>query len=114
MNADGTGNRKLTDLRDVTTFPAWSPDGKTLAFQSSVYGGHNDVYTVPLAGGTPKRIFAVGGRGDSAPAWTPDRQRDHVLAGRCFLVTITDGKEQDLTSGKNNDSAPAWRPVQPK
>jgi hypothetical protein len=29
-------------------------------------------------------------------------------------VTITDGKETKLTSGKNNDSAPAWRPVQPQ
>ena len=112
MNADGTGNRKLTDLRDVSTFPAWSPDGKTLAFQSSVYGGHNDVYTVPLAGGTPKRISRSEVEAIQ-PAWTADGS-GITFSRDGALVTITDGQEQTLTSGNDNDSAPAWRRVLPQ
>jgi TolB protein len=110
MNADGSGIRKVTDLRDVSTAPAWSPDGRTLAFQSTVYSGKNEIYTVPVAGGTPKRI-TTSAIDAIQPAWTPDG-RGITFSRDGALVTIEDGKEAQLTSGKNNDSAPAWRPLQ--
>ena len=50
MNADGTNARKVTDLREKSGYPAWSPDGKTLAFHSDAFGGHLEIYTVPVAG----------------------------------------------------------------
>ena len=114
MNDDGTNVRRITDLRDVSTFPAWSPDGKTLAFQSSVNAGTNDIYTVPVAGGTPKRV-TTSTIDAIQPDWTPDGagitfSRDGALV----TVALADGGETKLTSGKNNDSAPAWRPVQPQ
>src|ERR1043166_5425762 len=37
---------------DVT---AWSPDGRTLAFQSN-RNGNNDVFVVDLMGGEPRRL----------------------------------------------------------
>ena len=69
---------------------------------------------MPAAGGTPKRI-TTSQIDAIQPAWTPDGtgitfSRDGALV----TVTVQDGKETNLTSGKNNDSAPAWRPVQPK
>ena len=33
----------------------FSPDGQTIAF-SAQYDGNTDVYTIPLAGGTPTRL----------------------------------------------------------
>jgi TolB protein len=112
MNADGTGVRKITDRREVSSLPAWSPDGKTLAFQSTVVGGKNEIYTVPAAGGTPRRM-TTSDIDAIQPAWTPDGT-GITFSRDGALVTIADGKETKLTSGKNNDSAPAWRPEQPQ
>jgi TolB protein len=114
MNSDGSRNHRITDLKDVSTYPAWAQDGKTLAFQSSVLNGTNDIYTVPAAGGKPKRV-TTSTIDAIQPDWTPDGSgitfsRDGAL----FTVTVADGKEAKLTSGKDNDSAPAWRPVQPQ
>jgi Tol biopolymer transport system component/DNA-binding winged helix-turn-helix (wHTH) protein len=36
--------------------PAFSPKGKTLAFLRSLAGGVDDLYTVPLEGGAPRRL----------------------------------------------------------
>jgi TolB protein len=112
MNPDGTGVHKVTDLRDVSTAPAWSPDGHTLAFQSTVYSGKNEIYTVPVGGGTPKRI-TTSVIDAIQPAWTADGS-GITFSRDGALVTIADGKETQLTSGENNDSAPAWRPVPPQ
>ena len=114
MNSDGTGNRQVTDLRDVSTLPAWSPDGKTLAFQSSVLDGKNEIYTVPAAGGKPRRV-TTSEIDAIQPTWTPDGS-GITFSRDGALVTIepANGHENKLTSGDNNDSAPAWRPVQPQ
>jgi Tol biopolymer transport system component len=39
MNADGTGQRLLTDHPADDEYPTWSSDGAYVAFQSSRYGG---------------------------------------------------------------------------
>jgi len=61
MNADGSGARALTSgHRWSEGGPLWSPDDRTIAFNSlrydSVYGGPNDVYTIPAAGGAMHKI----------------------------------------------------------
>jgi len=59
MNADGTGGRQLAPVADRAR-PAWSPDGKTIAF-----GNGGNVYTVAAASGQPALLM----RGASTPAW---------------------------------------------
>jgi Tol biopolymer transport system component len=112
MNADGTGARRVTDLRDVSGFVSWSPDGKRLAFQSSVKGGLSNIYTVPVAGGAPERV--TSSTVDTIqPAWSPDGKR--IAYSRDGAIWVTeDHEETRLTDPDDNDSAPAWRPVQPQ
>ena len=60
----GTGNE---------TEAAVSPDGSTLAF-SGEYDGNIDVFTMPIAGGTPKRV-TYHPDADRVVGWTPDGSR---------------------------------------
>jgi TolB protein len=113
MNADGTGARKVTNLRWVSGYPAWSPDSKRLAFMSNAAGihDHNEIYTMPLAGGKPKQeTFSTTDA--IQPAWAPNGALSYSLDGAIWL--LRDGKYQKLTSGENNDSAPAWNPHPPE
>src|SRR6478736_9156607 len=52
---DGSNVRRLTSDIGVEMNPVFSPDGQTIAF-SGQYDGNLDVYTIPVAGGTPKRL----------------------------------------------------------
>jgi Tol biopolymer transport system component len=49
--------------------PAWSPDGKTLAFACRWDAG-NGIFTVPAQGGTPAKVYDK--QGACEPHWSPD------------------------------------------
>jgi tricorn protease len=52
---DGGGVRRLTSDLGSESNPAFSPDGRLLAF-SGQYDGNTDVFVVPVDGGIPKRL----------------------------------------------------------
>ena len=54
-NKDGSAPRRLTVDEGVETSPAFSPDGKLIAF-SAEYDGNIDVFIVPVEGGIPTRL----------------------------------------------------------
>jgi dipeptidyl aminopeptidase/acylaminoacyl peptidase len=64
MNADGSGARALTrGWRWSEGGPQWSPDDKTIAFDSLRYistaSGNNDVYTMPSSGGAMRKLASA-------------------------------------------------------
>jgi tricorn protease len=52
---DGTEVRRLTTDEGIESEPAFSLDGKLVAF-SAQYDGNTDVFVVPVEGGVPKRL----------------------------------------------------------
>jgi Tol biopolymer transport system component len=60
---------RITD-NGSDSFPAWSPDGHTIAFSRDV-GGNVDIYTVNVDGRQLQRLTSVSGH-DTLPAYTPD------------------------------------------
>ncbi|HJT88116.1 MAG TPA: PDZ domain-containing protein [Bryobacteraceae bacterium] len=70
VNRQGGTAVRLTSGMGIETLPYFSPDGKILAFTGE-YDGNIDVYTMPAAGGVPKRITYHPGA-DYAAGWTPD------------------------------------------
>jgi dipeptidyl aminopeptidase/acylaminoacyl peptidase len=73
---DGT-TRQLTD-GDAwdDTQPAWSPDGRSIAFVSARhderdYDNHSDIWIVAAAGGEPRKVTGTEGA-VGAPSFSPD------------------------------------------
>jgi len=84
MNADGSGVKDLTPgLHDVPPFSlggpddyAISPDSSEVAFTMNAdtdqaTSTNSDIYTVPIAGGEPRKITISLGA-DNAPVYSPD------------------------------------------
>jgi TolB protein len=67
INADGSGLRRLTDGMD----PAWSPDGKKVAFAR--WRDPRGIYVIDEDGSNETLLF--GWSQAKAPAWSPDGSR---------------------------------------
>ena len=70
VGRDGGQARRLTSDEGAETEPAFSRDGRWIAFTGE-YGGNQDVYVVAAAGGQPKRLTWHPGA-DVVQGWTPD------------------------------------------
>jgi Tol biopolymer transport system component/DNA-binding winged helix-turn-helix (wHTH) protein len=100
--------------------PAWSPDGRFIAYHSYSQGG---VWVVPARGGVPRQLAPQG----SNPVWAPDGRRvafqsdEHAdvtpsawgaQAGSTLWVVDADGTQpKPLTTGGHpigGHAAPAW------
>src|SRR5450432_131565 len=73
VSREGGMATRLTSGAGFETEPAFSPDGKTLAFTGE-YDGNVDVFTVPASGGVPKRV-TYHPDADRVAGWTPDGAR---------------------------------------
>jgi len=76
MNADGSHPTRLTDHPGDDQHPAWSPDGRRIAFNSERYGPEAsfDIYTMAADGSDLRRITGEPGL-EEYPRWSPDGQR---------------------------------------
>jgi len=73
MNADGSGQRNLSRHPAHDTNPAWSPDGRKIAFVSRRDGGQ-DLYVLNADGSGLRRLTHSTYR-EFAPAWSPDGRK---------------------------------------
>jgi TolB protein len=105
--------RRLT--RDVgnDTQPAWSPNGKLIAFTSD-RTGNQDVYTVRPNGRGLRRLTGTPAE-DSAPSWSPNGRRIAFTSDRegnedVFSMTARGKALRRLTRGAADEGDPAWSP----
>ncbi|MCY4507594.1 MAG: protease, partial [Acidobacteria bacterium] len=70
VGRDGGDATRLTSSDGAETDPAFSPDGRWVAF-SGQYGGNTDVYVMPSGGGQPERLTWHPAE-DVVQGWTPD------------------------------------------
>jgi Tol biopolymer transport system component len=72
MAADGSQERRLTSSQGLFAYyghPAWSPDGRKIAYRRNRYG-NGGLYTMNPDGSGDTRLTATGGAG--RPVWSPD------------------------------------------
>jgi Tol biopolymer transport system component len=109
--------RRLTDHEGSAAQPAYSPDGKWIAYHR-VVGSQRDVWIVSSGGGVPIR-FTDDPAVDVHPDWSPDGSRIAFVSERSggshiWVAPVRDGRPagpaSQVTSGKGDDQAPCWSP----
>jgi len=102
VSRDGGDAVRLTTGVGVESDPIFSPDGSRVAFTGE-YDGNVDVFVMPAAGGTPKRL-TYHPAADRAIGWTPDgknilfssNRTSYSGFSRLFTVPVEGGFETQL------------------
>jgi tricorn protease-like protein len=108
VGAEGGAARRLTSGAGSEILAAISPDGKTVAFSAS-YEGPRDVYTMPIGGGTPRRMTWDGEGmgtepyGDEVAGYTPDGR---ILVRTQRYSTLPDPKLVAIDADGNREIVP--------
>jgi Tol biopolymer transport system component len=76
VGADGSGLTRLTSEEGPEFDPAWSPDGRRIAYRDSRRGINNDdeIYLMDADGANPTNLTKHPAN-DWSPAWSPDGNR---------------------------------------
>ena len=111
-DADGQNVRVMVDSPQPIMSPAWSPDGRQIAYVS-FEANRSEIYVQDLRSGVRKRISARPGV-NGAPAWSPDGKSLALSLsrqdGNLDIYTLDLGTQvlTRLTSGSAIDTEPAW------
>ena len=99
--------------------PAWSPDGKRIAFSGIRASGESDLYLLERESGEIRRL-TNDFYSDFDPTWSPDGKTlafssDRTRYGRegnrnLFLLDTETLEVRYLTSGPWTDQTPSWSP----
>ncbi|MBI1788444.1 MAG: CehA/McbA family metallohydrolase [Acidobacteria bacterium] len=99
----------LPQITNGPNFPAWSPDGKELAFAMK-----GSIWKMRLGETTAYELTSGQGY-DSQPAWSPDGNwiaytSDFNEQIHLRLLNLRDGTTRELTSGNSINVEPEWSP----
>ena len=110
VNADGSGQRRLTRNAAGDFGPTWSPDGRKIAFErlGATQSSVGALYVVN-ADGSGQRMLARRG---SHPAWSPDGRTIAFMWRFHLYVMNADGSEHRVLTrvGSGQKSSLAWSP----
>jgi Tol biopolymer transport system component/DNA-binding winged helix-turn-helix (wHTH) protein len=100
---------QLTSSPSLDAFPAWSPDGQTLAY-SSDRSGTFEIHLLPLAPGGRRAALTSDGQRNVQPDWSPDGTHvayHSVRRGGIWVRRIDGGDARQVSPF---GSRPTWSP----
>ncbi|GIW07633.1 MAG: hypothetical protein KatS3mg060_2438 [Dehalococcoidia bacterium] len=106
--------RQVTDGPGNHLRPAWSPDGRQIAYQANQGGGGHAIWIVNRDGSGHRKL--TDGTGDDRrPAWSPDGQFiafDSARSGDrdIWIVPSAGGAPRRLTSASGDETFASWSP----
>jgi len=109
---DGYDPRRLTHNNAITLFPAWSTDGKWMAF-TSYKAGNPDLYIRNLGQGQETKFSEQGI--NITPAWRPGKFELAATLSfsgdqEIYLLTGSGKIIKRLTKSRGIDVTPSWSP----
>ncbi len=118
-DADGHNAQSMVKSRDEILSPAWSPDGKRLAYASAEYDKDEkrrkwSVYVQEVSTGRRHKVMRFRGR-MSAPSWSPDGRSLAVSMNKdgnseIYVIDLAKKKARRLTRHWAIDTEPVWDP----
>jgi Tol biopolymer transport system component len=128
VRSDGRGLRRITSrpfvtnpagkrlkIRSTDARPAWSPDGKAIAFVHHGNAGREEVWTMRPDGSRRRQLTHIDSRGWLSPSWSPDGRRIVYARSPGVWVINADGSgARVITTGDGSGvierGEPAWSP----
>ncbi len=101
----------LTQDQADSFWPAWSPDGKHIAYTSNLEGNY-DLWMIAFPGGEKTRLTSSSAY-DGEPSWSPDGGEIVFVSNRTgnkelWIVSVAEKKERQLTDMKHTCMYPCW------
>jgi TolB protein len=112
-DADGWGPQSIVGSPEPLLSPAWSPDGRKLAYVS-FEKGNSAIYMQDVATGA-RELLSSGAGINGAPAWSPDGRKLALTLSRTgnpeiFVRDMATGRTDQLTQHWSIDTEPVWSP----
>ena len=112
-DSDGHNAQSVASTSKPLMSPAWSPDGKRLAYVS-FEGGKPGIYIQQLSSGSRTKVTSFPGI-NGAPAWSPDGTRLALTLSKggnpdIYVLDIGSRKLRQVTHDEAIDTEPAWSP----
>jgi len=101
----------LTKNKADDEYPAWSPDGQKIAFDSDS-SGNSEIYMMNADGSNPINLTKNKAI-DNRPAWSADGKKIAFFSDRdgnyeVYVMNADGSNPINLTNNKANDYRPAW------
>jgi len=118
MNADGSNQRNLTNYPSADRNPAWSPDGRYIAFASfrdASHGSENHEIYIMNSDGSNQIRLTNNSSYDNYPAWSPDGRYIAFISRRdgnheIYIMNADGSNQRNLTNDLGLDFNPTWSP----
>lgn len=113
-DSDGYNPQVVARSKESLLSPAWSPDGKKIAYVS-FESGNSNIYVQDITTGSRQLVESHARGINGAPSWSPDGSKlalalSYVGNLEIFTLDLATRKETRLTNNLAIDTQPVWSP----